>query len=135
MIGSCTETTNSYGSDSSGELNYIWLKLTSPILFLFYTGKKNVRLSFYYVTFLQIPHINVVKVIVRKISVHFGQNMNFIVKAVTGNACSLSAQRDSGAAGWEQDAVRPSRRTDLTGRNRSSILCFLQLDVQVRTAN
>ncbi|KAG7221033.1 hypothetical protein INR49_031204, partial [Caranx melampygus] len=38
---------------------------------------------------------------------------------------------DSGAAGWEHDAVRPSRRTDLTERNHSSILCFLELEVQV----
>ncbi len=57
------------------------------------------------------------------------------MKVVTGSACFSAVQCDSGAAGWEQDAVRPSRRTDLTERNRCSILCFLELDIQVRTAN
>lgn len=56
-----------------------------------------------------------------------------MVKVVTGSGCVISAECDSEAAGWEQDAVRPNRRTDLTDRNRSSILCFLDLDIQVRT--
>lgn len=56
-----------------------------------------------------------------------------MVKVVTGSGCVISAECDSVAAGWEQDAVRPNRRTNLTDRNRSSILCFLDLDTQVRT--
>lgn len=63
------------------------------------------------------------------------QNSTVIVKVVTGSACCSAVQCDSGAVGWEQDAVRPNRRTDLTERNLRSILCFLELDIQVRTAN
>lgn len=58
-----------------------------------------------------------------------------MLEVVTGSGLRAAAQPHSGAADWKQDAVRPKRRSDLTERNRSIILCFLELDIQVRTTN